>query len=189
MAFSGQTNETTAGQLDLFEQRPLLRFRVLADQARRDPSARAPIRSRTDPVKVEKTDPRTPEGLRRRVAIAKEVCDAGGAISEFGRRIGLGTHAASKWLRDGCPDLHEEFLEQQHPIILTRAERMARLRAVQAGQAIELSNHRIAAAMGLSGNRLRKWLAQWAPFGVEEALELEELGEDEAWDANLEEAA
>jgi len=181
--------DTAADQLDLFEPCPIARFYVLASNARRAPNALAPIKTRATKIIPEATNPRTVQGFRRRLSIARTVLSEGGTISEFGRRIGLGTQSASKWIRDNASDLHSEFLNQRHPMVLCPTERVARLRAIQAGQELGLSYKLIGSAIGISANRLRIWLEVWAPYGVEDALELEEVGDDEAFEAPREEEA
>lgn len=179
MPLEGDTPKRSAAQLDLFEPCPILRFYMIADNARRD----RVVFENDDEDRIEAQDlkgARTEEGIRRRIEIARRIYEQGLSMTEFGRALGINGTGAARWLLRHAPDLHRDFLDQQHPLVLSRRDRMARLKAVKEGRDIGLNHKRIAAGLGLSAPRLNAWLEVWAPFGVEDAIELEELGEDEA---------
>ena len=182
MALRGQhAAKHLAGQLDLIEPCPFLRFEILADfsvrldEERRKGSVR---KFRT----VETVSARTPEGVRRRKQIAREVISESVSVSEFARRLGIGSQTACKWLRSHAPELHEQLLDQPHPIVMSRHERLARLLAIHAGMKAGLTQPVIAERLTLSRQVLRNWLRTWAPDGIEDAIDLERIDPDEeAW--------
>ena len=120
--------------------------------------------------------------MRRRLEIGWEVAAAGGTISDMARRCKVQNTSLGKWLRHHAPDLHAKLLEAPPYNVLPRAARYERLVTVRDARAEGLSEAAVAARVGISTSRLRVWLSAWAPFGVEDAIELERIDDDEASD-------
>lgn len=117
-----------------------------------------------------------PDWAERRRKVGWRVVDEGGTISEFGRRIGIQPHSASGWLRRNDFALYLALKDGTSSNILPREKRLERLLTYKAGIEAGLSHTKASERCGVSQNRMRVWLAQWAPDGVDQAIE------DEAFD-------
>jgi transposase-like protein len=168
-------------QLDLFDLIPsddrIYEFEEACRLAAKCEKSLAPIRAQNK-MKSSRSKGLTRQELHfQRRRIATEVLAEKGSVSEFARRAGIVSSWASEWLKRFEPDLHRELLDQSHPVMLSRERRIARLKAVQLAEALGIPLCDVAQQMNMEPGTLKRWLATWAPEGIEDALELE-LDED-----------
>ncbi len=173
-------------QLDLFSDLPtddrIREFEEACRLAAKCEKSLAPVRFGSK-TKCQRVRGMTRQELNQhRLKIAHEVLAQGGSVSEFARRAGIVSSWASEWLKTNHPDLHQDLIEQAHPIMLSRPRRVARLTAVKVGEALNIPFEDIADRLRLQPGTLKRWLETWAPDGVDDALYFET---DEEIDADL----
>lgn len=161
-------------QIDLFRENTVLDFLSFVAVAAKQEERLRPIGlSSEKPEKPKQPRAISDDAKADRLAIARDVYEEGGSISEFARRVNINTSWATQWLRANDVDLHKQFLDQKHPITLDRNARIARLMAVKIGEEMGLSIASIARHLNMRRTALCNWLTTWAPDGIDDALEFE----------------
>lgn len=161
-------------QIDLFRDNLVLDFKSYVRMACKQPERLRPLKL-SDQKKTTKRAARavSVDAKAERLAIARQVYEEGGSISEFSRRVNINTSWATTWLRENDEDLHKMFLDQKHPITLPPQARIARLMAVKIGYEMGMTTADIARELNMRRTPLSNWLATWAPDGIDDALEME----------------
>lgn len=119
----------------------------------------------------------SPDWVEERLKVGRKVVSEGGTISEFGRRVGIQPHSASGWLQRNDFDLYRDLKDGTSTNILPREVRLQRLLTYREGIEAGLSHTKASERCGVSQNRMRVWLAQWAPDGIDLAIEDESFDE------------
>lgn len=122
---------------------------------------------------------KSPEWQERRRLVGWQVAEECKSISEFARRLGIQPQSAIKWLKNHDTDLHRALKDAVGHNVLTRDQRLERLRTYKAAIDAGLSHTKASMKCGVSQNRMRIWLRTWAPHGVEAAIADEQYDDDE----------
>lgn len=125
-------------------------------------------------TKLKATPPEvgSPEWHVERRRIGWQVASEGGNVSDFARRCGIRKQSAHQWLEKYAEDLRRTLVNDgRRSQVLPPEARLKRLTTYKAARDAGLSHSAASERCCLSQSRMRRWLAMWAPDGVDQAIE------------------